>query len=187
MKRTVAIAFMAAILAIAGAATGQSSGLIVLWAEESFTSCNVAGATDLVTIYVVHEYMAGATSSRFKLQDNTGGALAYVGDQVQPPVVALGNANTGVDLAYGACFTGKLHILNAVYSVLSDPPVCSTIQVVPDPAAPSGWLEGTDCQGVRIFPGRTSVTFNNEGTCACQWDGLPIETSTWGNVKSLYR
>jgi len=58
--------------------------------------------------------------------------------------------------------------------------------MVPDPAAPTGQIEGVDCATTKTFPNGSSLTFDYDGTCPPCGEIVPVEETNWGRVKSLY-
>ncbi len=74
--------------------------------------------------------------------------------------------------------------MNILYSAAGPLP-CSTLEVVPDPAALTGQIEGVDCNQTKTFPNGSVLSFNGDASCPC---GIivPVEETNWGRVKSLY-
>lgn len=181
MKRIVLVSI--ALLAFASAAFGQ--GVVMLYSDPGFTTCDATPAPGLFTVYVVHEVTNGAKAVQFKLEENTGGSLLYIADQPQFPLV-IGNSQTGIAVSYGGCFNNQINAVNILYQVLSAPPVCSGMTTVADPNAPTGEIEATNCNDVKTFPNGAFLSFSDDGTCLCG-EIVPIEETNWGRVKALYQ
>ena len=65
------------------------------------------------------------------------------------PYLALGSSQTGLSVAYGGCITGPIHVSTIhVFSAGLTSADCP-YPVIPDPAAPTGFIEVIDCAGVK--------------------------------------
>jgi hypothetical protein len=67
----------------------------------------------------------------------------------------------------------------------SNAPTCSRIEIIADPVSLSGQNEGVDCAipAGKNFPMGWSAFVNADVTCQFS----PVESTTWGCVKALYR
>ena len=181
MKRSVLIAI--AIISIASLAFAQG-GSIGVFADPGGTACNFVDAGSLVQVYFFHVNHIGATASQWKL-DLGGLPWMHLGDTWNVPTT-IGSSVFGISLGYGGCLPAPsyLGVANFFGSVS---PVCSTIQIVPDPLAPTGTIESVDCtlpQPIKyVATGGTGI-LNSDGTCNCN---IPVEETTWGGVKALYQ
>ena len=162
------------------------SGTIMLYGDAGFTACNLVDPVGLLTIFVVYEFHSGASGVRYAVSENTEGALAYLAD-VNNFALVTGGSQSGITVSFGGCIQNAIHIQNVLYSVVSSPPVCTMVEVVPDPAAASGQVESVDCSATTRFTGGWFATFNGDGSCPCGMICCPTETGTWGRVKGLYR
>jgi len=183
MKKAMLLVLALSVVMTSSVAFGQA-GAIVLYADIAYTSCNALYLSGVQTVYVRHELSPGTTASQFMLTNNPG--MIYLADQAPTGsgFLLLGSSQTGIAISYNSCLGDAIPILNVLYSAAA-PAVCSTIEVVPDPAALTGQIEGVDCAQNSTFPNGSIMTFNSDGTCAC---GIvvPVEETNWGRVKSLY-
>jgi hypothetical protein len=182
MKRIVLVSVV--LLAFASAAFAQ--GVVMLYADNTFTQCDASPAPGLFTAYVVHEVTLGAKAVQYQVIEDTGGLLVYVADQNQFPLV-IGNSQTGVAVSYGGCFNNQIHVQNVLYSLVGTPAVCTGLTVVNDPLAPTGEIEATDCNDVKTFPNGSFLSFSDDGSCPCGELQTPVEETNWGRVKALYQ
>jgi len=85
----------------------------------------------------------------------------------------------------GGCIVSPVEALVVNYLGTSHP--CDVIKVVPDPRANPPGIYVTDCATPEpnVYTLRGHATYiNNNGTC---YGGYPVEATTWGKVKVLYR
>jgi hypothetical protein len=105
---------------------------------------------------------------------------------------AIGHIQTGVGIAFGACLTSSRVLLGKLtYEAVGSLPCCH-YWVCPDPAAPSGKIELVDCNDTKHLGTGGALVLNtatypceDSNTTPCQ-QPVPVESSTWGKVKSLY-
>jgi len=174
------------ILISATTAVAQPGGNIAVYADINALSCDL---TDIgVTVcqyYIIHMLTPlGVLASQFKIDTNHQGT--YLGRSSQFPFV-FGDPLTGVEIVYGQCLTGPIHILTMTYLCQGLTPPCGYMSVVGHPnGAPPG-LIAVDCSGETHLDvqGYTSYV-NNDGSCPCV-SPIPIQETTWGRVKALYQ
>jgi hypothetical protein len=175
---------LVALLWGAGVKAG-GGGSFGLYADAQGTICNILDAgPGLLSIAVVHATPDGATASRFAapIPACMIGAM-WISDTAAYEVI--GNSQTGVVVPYGFCLTGRSHILTINVFVEGTSESCCYYSVVPDPSAPSGRIEVSDCSETIVFGiGELSVV-NGDTSCPCEGP-VPVEETTWGNVKALY-
>jgi len=125
------------------------------------------------TATVIHKFTIGATGSRFKVTFPAG--TSFFG--FNTPYVPVGALNTDLSLGYGSCLTGSIVLgtINAIY------------------AAGTGKVEKADLQSIILYTNclfaelvATGGNFTVGGINSCG-QFAPVEQSTWGSVKSLYR
>ena len=182
MKKALLLVLALGMVMTASLAFAQG-GAISLYTDVTNASCNLTADVGTIFVQVVHELHPGSTASQFMLQ-NDGHSMIYIADSSAFPLV-IGNTQTGVAVSYGGCLNGAITVTQAIYSGLGSSPACSSIRVVPDPAAPTGQIEGVDCASVKNFPNGSVLTIKSDGNCTC---GIivPVEETNWGRVKSLY-
>ena len=181
MKRLVLFTFCA--LLIAGLVYGQA-GSIMIFSDLAFSDCNINDYVPaLVTTYVVHMYTTGATASQWRIESPCN-MMTYLGEVIAFPT-AIGNTRTGISVAYGGCFVGPIHLATINWFAMGITPPCCLMSVVADPGALSGQIEAVDCQQFKVFPTGGQAIIN--GQISECWCSVPVQETTWGRVKSMYR
>lgn len=148
---------------------------IGVFSDATGSSCalgNIAGQFSS-TATVMHRSTTGATGSRFKVTFPVG--TAFFG--FNTPYVPVGALNTDLSLGYGSCLQGwfVLGTINAIY------------------AAGTGVVEKADLQPIILYTDcvfaelpATGGIFTVGSSSFCG-QSTPVEPSTWGSVKALYR
>jgi hypothetical protein len=85
--------------------------------------------------------------------------------------------------SYGGCVSSDILISTLNYFCMGTSPACAYLEVVPDPASPSGTIEVVNCSFVKLIGVGSILTVNGDATCPC---GLPTHESSWGQIKSIY-
>ena len=172
-----------AIMICASMAFAQAGGIGLYLDNPGFSTCDyVDAAAALVPVYVVHVYNPGATASQF-MAVNGGHGCTFTGEIMAVPV-SIGSTQTGLSASYGACIGGNVLIATMNYFCMGAAPPCSYIEIVVDPAAPSGTIEIIDCSFVKQIGVGSKMYFNPDGTCGTC--GLPTNESSWGQIKAIY-
>ena len=157
-------------------------GNLGVFADPTGLSCTLTPAT--TTVYVVHINTAAATACQFALAAPTG--LVHVATVGGTGTLLLGNAQDGAGVAYGSCRGGPIYVAMVIYAGAVVTP-CDLITVVDDPTAnpPGIWM--ADCTSpdpvqFAITTGGSAIF--SDGTCDCN---VPVEDTSWGQIKSLYQ
>lgn len=146
-------------------------------------NCNLNNLPGFMQVHVVHVYTPGATACQFRLQ-HIGTPLTWIGDTIPPPFFAIGTSQSGIAIGYTACYASPIHVLTVMYMGVSAP--CDLIRVVADPTATPPGIYVYDCSIPAIILTATggAARINPNGTCQCT---VPVEETTWGQVKALYQ
>jgi hypothetical protein len=159
---------------------------ITLYADAASTACTLADDEPrLADVFVVHEI--GTDNSylvNFRLTASAGFTGAWVEDALPAGMFAIGTSPDGITIDYRACRTGDASILRVTYQLFGTSSPCSFLQV----SAPPGvdFIEAWDCSFWRDdLPGGKLLMNPNE-TCPCE-EPVPVQETTWGGVKALYR
>lgn len=189
------------IVAAAVSGAGAQAGSIAVFGDENLVSCNIGDNPGLVKLYVGHVYMSGARGARFVV--GLPSTLVFL--QETSPFAWTGDSASGITICYGACLSGSQLILeiNTFGAGVTFP--CSYINVMPDPAEPSGSVVALDCDWNVTFPTSGPAVVNPTPGCSCtlclsctteiaetspgvshfcSW--VPVEQTTWGKIKSMY-
>ena len=143
----------------------------------------------MVNLY--HIYTNGATASQFKVDQVVGGVSATFLGQSSPFPNVIGSADEGVAVAYGSCFgsTGPIELLTLTYVGSGASPDCSFFEVVDYPIAVPPAIYVVDCilPTPNLLIGEGSrATVNTDGSCDCTTP-IPVEETSWGQIKALYK
>ena len=147
---------------------------IGVFSDVTGVSCDLGAAGQFSsTATVIHKYTTGATGSRFKVTFPAG--TAFFG--FNTPYVTIGALNTDLSVAYGQCVYGEIVLgtINAVY------------------AAGTGKVEKAELQPIILYTNCLFAELEATGglfTVAAGGNiciSTPVEPSTWGSVKALYR
>jgi hypothetical protein len=178
MKRSLLLSFL--LLLFAGSAFSQQAGVIVVSPDAEGCGCEVVDTGGLVQLHFLHKFHSGATASQWKL-DLGGLPWVHLGDQIAFSTV-IGTTISGISIGYGACMPHPTYLGLANFFG-SNAAGCPQIGIVADPASLSGQIEAVDCAtpANKTFPGGNSIVVN------CECLGSPVESTTWGGIKTLYR
>lgn len=177
------------VLFCASLSYGQA-GYIGLYSDVVGTDCTMTDVPGPCSVYVVHKGTAGATLSQFMIQDVGLNSTIFLNDVFSPGRLWTGSSHAGVVVTYGACYATDVLVITMQYLCQGTADPCATTRVVPDPAAPSGTIEVMDCASPsNTLVGNGSIlNWNDTGSCnpGCG-QIIPVEDTSWGEIKALYR
>ena len=154
-------------------------------ATGAVTSCAVVDdAPKLLPLYVVHVDAPSVTASQFMAPQPACMDGTWLSDTAVFGVT-LGNSQTGVAIAYGACLASPVHILTINIFASGTTAPCCVYPVTGDVNLPSGLIEIVDCADNLYYGDGQSGVINPDATCACV-DIVATQESSWGKIKSLY-
>ena len=150
---------------------------IGIYADASGTSCTlVSGFNPNVTI--IHKFTYGATGSRFRVDFGGNGFFAF-----NSPFVTVGSLDHDLSVGYGQCLNGCIPLGQIVTNLTI---LGSSVRVVPAEVFPN--IIYTDCSfGEYPATGGIAHVGYDNGDCAGNPCTVPVEPTTWGSVKALYR
>jgi hypothetical protein len=180
VKTSILIA-LALLLCVSTSSAQSVAGSVNPYADAAGTECNIVDDGGMVQVHMLHVGTNGAAAVEFKL-DVSATDWIFLGD-VWSFVLVLGTSVDGAALAYQKCLTGSIHLGYASFIGASAPP-CTEIDIVPNPEAPTGRIVAIDCDEQHIFPGGGLAYINPDPSCQCS---VPVEETTWGGIKALYR
>ena len=187
MKR--ALLIVMGILLVASLASAQP-GKIQLFSDPGLTSCDFSD-DGIVMVYIYHINTNVATASQFMVEQVNLINLTFLG-QISPFPNVIGNAMTGIAIAYGSCLgggTGPIELLTLTFAGAGSSPPCSSLEIVDHPIAVPPGLYVTDCllptPSLLLGDGSVGI-FNTDGSCDCG-QPLPAEETSWGKIKALYK
>jgi hypothetical protein len=171
-------------LLVANAAVAQLGGNLAVYADPLALSCDLQDFVPMICeYYVVHMLTPGVSSSQFMVETNHQGLFLT---EFSPFPIVIGDSRNGIVIAYGACFSGQIHILTMTYFCQGLTPPCGEMSVVGHPTANPPGLLAVDCNN-QLVPAQGYTSYiNNDGTCSCI-SPIPVQETTWGQVKALYQ
>ena len=165
-----------------GSVVAQSD-TIGFYNDNAGMSCNLTDFSPLKNVYVVHFSPGGATAAEFSVPKpacwtnatflNVTAAWEYVG-----------NPQTGMAIGYGACRTGAIHFVTVVYFLQGSSPACC-LYPLRGSVSSGGEVMVVDCNSNMVPAVGLVATINGNETCPCGYP-VPVEETTWGQVKALY-
>lgn len=170
----------------ANLAFGQA-GYIGLFTDIGYTDCRLwDDAVEIKTIYAVHKAASFVTQSQFLVYVDPGFGCTEVGLTYNFPT-AIGSPTTGLTIAYGTCSVSDILLFTWDFQCqMATAGDCIRLEVVPDPAALSGYIEVIDCNSNRLIGNGSTLFVNPNWTCDCG-EIVPAEETNWGQIKALYR
>lgn len=178
-------ALLAALVATGVAANPIGYGFSVYADANGYEGMIDDKAPGLLPLYVV-PWGPQATAVQFSAHKPACFEAVYVGE-TSPYSVIIGDSQNGMTIAYGACMTNTTMILTINYFVQGLTPDCCWYPLdrdIADPHGLPGQITFADCsdppQVGHVRAGASIINWTME----C---GTPVEESTWGQVKSLYR
>ena len=168
MKRMLWLLF--SLLLISSVAMADQIGI---FSDATGHSCNLGNIVGQFSnsAAVIHQFATGATGSRFKITFPAG--TTFFGFNAWQPCEF---ACDGQTFPYGQCLTGSIVIgtITAIYGP-------GVIKIVPPDGSPN--VTYYDCLfGENLAGGGTAYVGIPGDPCT-----IAVESSTWGQVKSLYR
>jgi hypothetical protein len=191
-------------------ASAQVPGSIWISSSLDGSECTIVDVGSLVQVHIVHMHTDGVRGSRFMLIAAPG--WTHLGDV--PDFPSLGTSVSGMTVCMPWCMSSDIHLTTVNFFGSVAPP-CTYISIEPDPAAPSGSIEALDCNWNVMFPMGEAAIVNPDGGCFCHagvdlgvendpankrendnpskspathfCSPVPVQPSTWGAIKSMYK
>jgi hypothetical protein len=179
-----AIATCVCVLAIGPLAA--HSDTIGLYNDTAGLSCNLTDIYGLKGVYVVHWTSGNVTASAFSAPKPSCWTNAtWLSDT--DPWGWPGSSQTGKWCCYGSCITGTraLYLMSINYFVQGTSPACCEYPLLRNPYEEWDRPIVADCDGNTFSVPGLVATINGNATCPCGYP-VPVEETTWGQVKALY-
>ena len=195
-RLAVASAILVSVIAIGF--SRAHAGVIELSERDIPDGCAHIDTPGLMTIYVFHSIVSGATGCRFRIQAGPGMTMTYVSETHDFPMT-IGDTQTGMTVCYDTCLPGPYYRLATLTYVAYGTSTCAELEIVPHPDAET--VEEKDCNyqsGPALVQNLKVSAFSVCATCppvfSYAGNGRPfdcaplaVEQTTWGRVKALYR
>ena len=180
MKKVLSLAFG---LVLCASLAFAQVGSIGLFADTGGTVCNIVEGPVGVptTIFAVHVLTGGAIASEWAAPVPACYGGTYMNDTAVFGVT-IGNSQTGVEIGYGMCLVGPIHVLTLNLQNQANTPACCLWRVVPHPV---NGLNMVTCppQSLRMPATGGAAIFNPDSSCQCD---VATRESTWGAIKNMY-
>ena len=173
------------ILIAASATFAQVGGNLAVYSDPQGISCDLLDVSDINHYYVVHRFThpPGVFGAIFKIEtDHTGVLLGWS----SPPFPYIGHPLMGISINYLMCLSPPILILEMIYVGSGTTPPCGEMRVVEHPGSNPPGLWAVDCSINRVPAQGYTSYINNDGSCPCT-SPIPVQETTWGQVKALYR
>lgn len=165
------------ILAMLSPARASEWGTIAIFSDATLTDPTlVDDVPRMVDIYIAHLDFGGVTGSEFRTEADAGFTGVWLSETSPWSPYVIGTSPTGVAIAYAQCVMSDIIVIKATYLLTGTSAPCSRLRVVPSP--------GHDlvvCSGCHFVDGPCGA-----GSLAVSCP-VPVEETTWGRVKALYR
>ena len=169
---------------------------ICVYFDTELNTCNYDEIPqDIVVLYFITDYHGGLTSVEFKCDISATSGWFHLSDN-SPFTDKVGNYHNGTIINIGACYAGWIYLGCAIFQI-PDPTESSDCAYLVLKNHPSGSYSGTDypvgydCSdppNIRLLDTRPSIVNPVPGVCYCErCCPVPIEESSWGQIKSLYQ
>lgn len=177
MKRLLMITL--SLLLVTATSYAQIPGTIGVYADAAGTDVNIVDDGGVVEAHMLHVLTDGATAIQYKL-DVSATEWIHLGDNWDFELV-LGSSVEGASIAYTECLSGSIYLGTALF-LGSSAPLCTEISIVPDP--PHDTIRAISCLETWMFPAGGRAMVNADDTCQIS---VPVDQTTWGGIKALYR
>jgi hypothetical protein len=186
VKKTLLI--VVGVLFIASLAYAQP-GRIQLFSDPTPQGCDLTD--DGVFFVWVYHINTNATASQFSVILGSGASGITLLGATSPHPTVIGDVQTGVAVAYGSCLgsTGPIELFQLMYNGTNQSAPCSQLLATDDPTATPPGIYVVDCilpTPNKLVAAGSVAHFNNNGTCPCV-PAIPVEETSWGQIKALYQ
>lgn len=182
---------------VMNAPMSDAATLSMVKGTDPWGSCELASDNGLVMLSVIHwPYSSGASGVRYRVSV-CNSTLVWVFDDSRFEGVT-GDLGSGFVVNYGACLEGPIVVQTLYFAGSGTSPFNSAVKIMPHPAAQSGQVEATTCTGVVYSHEGGGICIKPGVGCYCNLLGppyheipcaepVPVESTSWGKVKALYR
>jgi hypothetical protein len=168
MKRMLLL--LVSLLLISSVAMADHIGI---YSDANGSSCNLGAPGFSSTATIIHKFNLGATGSRFKATFPAGTSFFVFATSY----TTIGVLTSDLSLGYGTCVFGSI-VLGNIVALLTP----GKLEILPADA--KAHIVYTNCIFEELVgTGGTACVGCGDDPCSV----LPVEPSTWGGVKALYR
>jgi hypothetical protein len=141
---------------------------IGIYEDDAGSDCHLAGTPGGFTDYyvVAVPFGDGLTGVQFAAPLPPCAGASYIGETVVPGLFSIGNSQSGIAIALGACRTEPAVVLMTIrVGFAPGTATCCPWPVVADPSAPGGNVIATACHFVEIPATALTAWLNDDGSC----------------------
>jgi len=156
---------------LSGPAWGQAS--IGVYSDPTGVGCTLSDQTTGPIAYyvVVRPAPGGSTGAQFAAPKPACMTANYVGDSIAPGILTIGNSQTDISVALGACLTDPTHVITINYFGFGTTPACCAYTVIPAPRKNSVIV--VDCVFYEAVGTGVVSYINADESCGCVGSSPP--------------
>ena len=193
--------FLMLLVPVSGSAGEWGGGTVGVYADAVGSYCQIRDIPGTRTLYVIQKLTIGSISARFRIELSSGFTGTLVGFH-SPFSAVAGDPLTDVTVTYdNTCLTGSIEILSLQFLLIGTSQECSWVRVAAHPGSVDGQIDTYNCALARAPAEWGGIHVQSDPLRWCPDAGnpefmfycrpytppLPVEPSTWGAVKALYR
>lgn len=152
-----------------------------LYADPAFTQCTLSDAAPGVVSVYVAMTVSDADWVRFRVAASSGFTGVWLSDA--SPFFLLGSSQTDLGVAFNNCLGGTFLVLTMAYQLFGTS-TCSELAIAPPVGFPVPFFDSCFFAEYPLWH-NSPLHVNCDGSLDC--NPVPVESSTWGRVKALYR
>jgi len=163
MRRALFAALCAVLFAVPVLA---EDGPVCLYSDASGSTCDFTDSGGIMEFYVIHTPDAGVAAMQFAAPvPGCMTGASWIGDLNS--YLAIGNSQTGMSVAYAGCLTGPILVTTIQVATVGLTSSDCPYPVIPDPGAPTGFIEVVDCSGNKHLGTGGTAYINSTLDCKC--------------------
>jgi hypothetical protein len=164
---------------------------IGIYSDTAGSACSLAdtepGFFQVFVVVLNPEDLVGA---EFQVVADPDFTAVLVGELSPLPKPGVdGDAFSGLVLAFGGCYETPQHVYTMTFQGFGTSGACAALDVGPNPNTHRDTMAFSTCEFTTIeVPQSAADSFhlNPDGSCPCGLP-VPVEISTWGQIKAMYR
>ena len=186
------LVILSVVVVLCGATTTfAQSPRVGLFSDAGASGCSLTDtAPGFFQVFIVLQNVDEMDGVEFQVVAGPGFTAVLVGELSPLPAPGIiGDAYSGIELAFGGCYSSPLHIYTLTYQGFGTSAPCAYLAFLPNPGSTAESIRLSDClMGEILIPQSSTGMFymNPDGSCNSCGFPVPVEQSTWGGVKALY-
>lgn len=167
----------------------QTTEKIALYADRAGTDCSIDDTTvRTLSVYIIHEGTGSRTEAKFGApKPDCWTGATWVGEVLQAALFSGTTQSSDLQVAYTGCLSLPIYVGRMIFEVTGAAQACCRYPVLPSVFYP-GTIIVHGCTPAEIYIPILggSATINENASCPCA-PPLAVESTTWGQIKSLYQ